>query len=136
MIVEEAAKVGTQPLGQRVALGGERRAEATEAAFDPLQVELGISEDARHSVVALLLDGGESARVARGIAFEQRHGEIGLGREMMMNGRLADADPVGEVGIAEARIAASAHKRLGLGKKHRAGIVRLHGDRVGPRLPR
>ena len=112
--------------GQDSELGRHGRGETALFLPQAMQIKPGIGFDAGKAVLAGGRDLLQRPVVAFAIGGDERKAEVLLGRKVIMDARLAQADGRGKIGIAEARPAALSHQHLGFRQQFFARICKRH----------
>jgi hypothetical protein len=100
-------------LGQRVVLGGEHPAQTHPLAGEHPDVQLGVGGQPLESRAATGFDGGERVGESSGVAGNQGRPEFCLAGEMVVQGRLGDAQLGRDVRVGETVEPAGLYEPLG-----------------------
>src|SRR5215475_2378629 len=122
MDTEEVLDRGAHGLRERGTLGRERAAEGQHALLEAVEEQVGVGPEARAGAGKLLLDAGEDGDEALDVFAHEDDDQVLLGREVVVNAGLGDADAGRQVGIAEGRVAAGADEEFGLPEDEAAGV--------------
>ena len=112
VLLEESRERLPERRRQNRDLDGERRAEAPEIVFEPLQIQRRIGVDPRGRVEASLANVGHRRLVPGVVSGDEGEPERFLRRKMMMDARFGEPDRRCEIGVAEAGVTEPANQPL------------------------
>src|SRR5579885_456823 len=128
MGIKKAVNCLLEALRYHILLARHNAAQAALVLPQTFPVKRSISFNARHSWRTRLANGSQSAIITVAVTLNERSSEILLRRKMMVDARLANADSLRQIGVAEPRVAAFPDQPLRLGDQTGAHSVRYRAS--------